>query len=158
MSDEYFLWNKGRSVATADDDLAYDGAADMGKFGLRDQKNGVDSAPDNVVELGNGFFIVKIRSVSQTTQQVARANAQAIVRRQVFKVIYPYLGISGKYLSQPFQPLIQGKQVFFCGVDTYCHYYLVEQWERPFDQVYMAGSDGVERTRKNCYFHKTKSL
>lgn len=145
--------NKGCGVGASDDNFPYDGAADVRKLRLGNQKHGFDPVADDMVELGNGFFIIEIGGIAQAAQEVAGADTLTVMRRQVLKGIDADLRVFGKNLPQPFHALFQREQVFFGGIDTHCDNNFVEEGQGAPYQIHMADSDGVKRTGEYRDFH-----
>ena len=95
------FWQERTGVGPSNNDFADDGAADMRKFGLRNKKNRLYAVSYNVVELRNGFFVIKIGGIAQSAQQEARTNAVAVMRGEVFEVVHFYLWVFFEYFPQP---------------------------------------------------------
>ena len=107
---------KGAGIAAALDDLPDDGRTDMGVARLCDQEDRLDAAAHNVIELGDGFFVVEIGGVPQATQQVGSTDLLAIMRRQALESVDPYPGFVSKNRAQPMQALFEGKQIVLLGI------------------------------------------
>ncbi len=147
-----FFWKKRFGVAAAHNDFANDGAADVRKCGLGNQKNGLDAVAHDVIDLGNRFFVVEIGGVPQAAQQIVCANFFAIMGSQVFKTVHLDFWVFFENLPNPLQSLVERKKVFFRRIDADSNDYFIKKWQRTHDQIDMAGSDWVERTGKNSNF------
>lgn len=151
--DFYLLRNKRARVRPTHDDFADDSAADVRKFGLRNQENRLDAVADDVIELGNGFFVVEIGGIAEAAQEVARADAFAVIGGEVFKIVNFHAGVFGENLAQPFEALVEREKVFFDGIDADGDDDFVEQRQGTFHQINVAEGDGVKRAGKDCDFH-----
>ena len=106
-----------------------------------------------MVELGNRFFVIEIGGIAEAAQEVAGTDAFAVVGSQVFKLIYLDGGIPRKHLTQPFEALVERKEIFFGRIDPDSDDDFVEQRQSPFHQINMTDGDRVKRAWKDGDFH-----
>ena len=111
-----------------------------------------------MVELRDGFFIIKIRCVAQAAQQVLRTDVPRIVGCEPLKLIHAHLGLICKYLPDPGQALLQREEcALLCiGADGYNH--LIKQRKCPHHQIDMPLGDGIKRSGEYAYFFHWRTL
>lgn len=121
----------------------------MGVSRLADQKNSFYPFADDVIQLGNRLFVIKIRGITQAPQQVPRTNLPGVVRREAGEMPDFHLGLICKNFPEPLQPFLQRKKVLFLAVDADSDNDFIVKRQGPLNQVNMTNGDGVEGTWKN---------
>lgn len=123
---------------------------------LADQKDRLQAITNDVVELGDGLFVVEIAGVAQATQQVLGTNLVTKMRREALKAGNFHLGLIPENGFEPRQALFQRKEVRLLAVDTNGNDDFIEKGYCSADQLGVAGGDGIERPGEDGGFHDRK--
>jgi hypothetical protein len=121
----------------------------VGVSRLTNQKNGFYPLPNDVIQLGNRLFVIKIRGIPQAAQQIARTNLPGLVCREAGEMPHFHLGLIFEDLPEPIQPFLQGKKVLFLAVDANSDNDFIVKRQGSLNQVDMTNGDRVEGTWKN---------
>lgn len=149
----YGFRQKRGSIPSPLDDLPDDGRADVRKARLGDQEDRFQVFADDMIQLGNRLFVIKIRGITKAAQQIVSPGFAAIIRGELFEVVYFHLLKGFEDLPDPAYTLIQGKEAFLLGVHPDGYDDLVEKRQSSFHQVDMTGGDRIEGAREDGNFH-----
>lgn len=128
----------------------------MRELRLADEENRFDVG-EFVIELADGFFVIKIGGISEAAQKVFCPDSLAKMDGQFFKMRHFDRRAIGKNLPKPVKSLFERKQRFFLRIDPDGDHDFFKKRQRPFDQIDMADGNRVERTRENSnFFHQKR--
>jgi hypothetical protein len=110
----------------------------MGILRLRNEKNSFYTLSDNMINLGNSFFIIEVGSIPEAPKQIPGTDFLAVMCREMLKMIHFNLFMHFEYLLQPLNTLLQRKKILFGRIDTNGYYNLVKKWQCPLYKINVA--------------------
>jgi len=134
--------------------LPDNGGADGGKVRGGDQENTFQVVVNVPVGLGNGVFILKIRSVAQPAQQKLRPNLSGVLRSKSLKRGNADIWLAFEQARHHLKHPVHRDITLLAAVIAYGHHHLIKQVRATHHHIVMAIGKGVKRSgEKSDAFH-----